>query len=213
MPTPPAAARKDRYHHGDLPAALLDAVESIVAEQGVAAVSLRAAARQVGVSHAAPAHHFGDLHGLLVAFARRGHQRFHDALQEARQEAGDAPLPQRLVAVGWAYFHFAVANPGVFSIMFRDDLEADVFGPEVEPPPDAFGILRSLVAEGLGGVDPEGPEVTRMAMCTWAQVHGAVVLWLQGAPRSMAGLAADDYHQAMLDAALRALQADPAWAG
>jgi len=47
------------YHHGDLPAALLKAVESAVAEYGVSGVSLRDVARRASVSHGAPAHHFG----------------------------------------------------------------------------------------------------------------------------------------------------------
>ena len=60
------------YHHGDLPNALLAAVGDIVEENGVANVSLREAARRAGVSHSAPAHHFGDKEGMLAAFAERG---------------------------------------------------------------------------------------------------------------------------------------------
>ena len=57
------------YHHGDLPAALLEAVESAVLEHGPGSVSLRDIARRAGVSHGAPAHHFGNKAGLLTAFA------------------------------------------------------------------------------------------------------------------------------------------------
>ena len=62
------------YHHGDLPAALLDAVAAAVAEHGVTGVSLRDVARRAGVSHGAPAHHFGSKAGMLTAFATRGYQ-------------------------------------------------------------------------------------------------------------------------------------------
>lgn len=209
MSTETTAPDKGRYHHGDLPNALLDAAESIVAADGVSALSLRAAARQVGVSHAAPAHHFGDLHGLLVALARRGHGRFHAALVAARDEVHDAPLDARLGAAGRAYFRFAVENPGVFSIMFSCGDE--VFESETEPVPDAFSVLRVLVAEGLGGVDPEDRVVGRLAMSTWATIHGSVVLWLQGAPRTMLEVEIDEYYPPILDSALRALQSDPMW--
>jgi AcrR family transcriptional regulator len=57
------------YHHGDLRAALIDAAKALIAERGVDGFSLRAAARRAGVSAAAPAHHFGDVRGLLTAVA------------------------------------------------------------------------------------------------------------------------------------------------
>ena len=54
---PPARAS---YHHGDLRRALIDAALDVIATSGPGNVSLRALARSAGVSHAAPAHHFGD---------------------------------------------------------------------------------------------------------------------------------------------------------
>lgn len=57
------------YHHGDLRAALLHAAEEELAERGMEAFSLRSVAKRAGVSHAAPAHHFGDAQGLLTALA------------------------------------------------------------------------------------------------------------------------------------------------
>ena len=55
------------YHHGDLRAALLAAAEVELSEKGVEGFSLRSVAKRAGVSHAAPAHHFGDSQGLLTA--------------------------------------------------------------------------------------------------------------------------------------------------
>src|SRR6266496_4233805 len=88
----PTAARP--YHHGDLPRAL--------AEAGPAAVSLRDLARRAGVSHAAPAHHFGDKAGLLTAVAADGFERLAAALQAADAETG------RFIDIGAAYVRFAV---------------------------------------------------------------------------------------------------------
>jgi AcrR family transcriptional regulator len=67
---------KDSYHHGDLRAALIKAGEAVLAETGVTGFSLRAVAKRVGVSHSAPAHHFGDAKGLLDALATEGFRRF-----------------------------------------------------------------------------------------------------------------------------------------
>src|SRR6266545_2647250 len=55
------------YHHGDLRRALLAAAVAAIEERGPAAISLRDLARRANVSHAAPAHHFGDKAGLLAA--------------------------------------------------------------------------------------------------------------------------------------------------
>src|SRR5262245_7555964 len=53
------------YHHGALREALLKAAETVLRRDGLAGLTLRAVAREAGVSHAAPTHHFGDLTGLL----------------------------------------------------------------------------------------------------------------------------------------------------
>ncbi len=60
------------YHHGDLHEALLQAAERVLERDGLAGLTLRAVAREAGVSHAAPTHHFGDLTGLLSELAAIG---------------------------------------------------------------------------------------------------------------------------------------------
>jgi AcrR family transcriptional regulator len=92
--TPEAARRASpapRYHHGDLRAALLRAAEDELTERGAEGFSLRGVARRVGVSHAAPAHHFADTGALLAALAAEGFRRFL-ATQRAHQ-ARAAPQP------------------------------------------------------------------------------------------------------------------------
>ena len=80
-------ARHDGYHHGDLRAALLAAGEEVLEESGVAGFSLRHVARRVGVSHSAPAHHFGDAQGLLAALATDGFRRFLAAMRVRQRDA------------------------------------------------------------------------------------------------------------------------------
>jgi AcrR family transcriptional regulator len=69
------------YHHGNLRAALLDAAECSVEEQGAEQLSLRELARAVGVSHAAPRSHFPDRQALLDALAERGFDRLAAAMR------------------------------------------------------------------------------------------------------------------------------------
>ena len=108
------------YHHGDLKSAVLAAAEKILETEGVDALTLRAVARMVGVSHTAPKNHFGDLEGLLSELAAVGYGRFGAALLAAMESAGADPR-QRLKAMGLAYVAFARAYPNLFILMYRSD--------------------------------------------------------------------------------------------
>src|SRR5437763_13451961 len=104
------------YHHGDLRRTLLAAAAEAIAEHGPAAISLRDLARRADVSHAAPAHHFGDKAGLLTALAAEGYGLLAAALGEAAERTGS------FLEVGVAYVGFAVDHPAHFAVMYRPDL-------------------------------------------------------------------------------------------
>ena len=71
------------YHHGALRDALLGAAERVLEREGLAGLTLRAVAREAGVSHAAPTHHFGDLTGLVSELAAIGFRQFNAAMVAA----------------------------------------------------------------------------------------------------------------------------------
>jgi AcrR family transcriptional regulator len=166
------------YHHGDLPAALLNAVEEIVRERGIGAVTLREAARRAGVSHAAPAHHFGDKAGLLTAFAAQGCALLRARLIEARDSPGDERSP--LFAIGLAYVRFAIERPEHFAVMFRSEY---VHGDDAEDRAAreaAFGVLLDSVRAIRPDLAPDDPSILHAATGAWATVHGIATLWLDG---------------------------------
>lgn len=170
----------DTYHHGDLRTALLDAVGKIIDEKGIGAVSLREAARRAGVSHSAPAHHFGDKLGLLTAFAARGFELFgstlHDAFQHAAHEGSEAQFR----AIGVAYITFAVEHRAYFEVMFRSEMH-DQQDQELHAISQrAFGVLMGAV-EAMDPVDLGETNPMHVAMGAWATVHGLATLWLDGA--------------------------------
>ncbi len=107
------------YHHGALKEALLAAAEEILTEQGVAGLTLREAARRVGVSHAAPKNHFGDVRGLSSELAAVGFRRLASKLSKAAAEATGAD--DAMDAIGRAYVGFARASPGLFHLMYRSE--------------------------------------------------------------------------------------------
>src|SRR5512139_1646614 len=80
---PGRAKHETPYHHGALRDALLQAAERVLERDGLPGLTLRAVAREAGVSHAAPTHHFGDLTGLLSELAAIGFRRFNEAMVAA----------------------------------------------------------------------------------------------------------------------------------
>src|SRR5690606_36808708 len=90
--TKKAGVRADRtvgagYHHGDLRRALLAATEELLEAEGIEAFTLREVARRAGVSHGAPAHHFGDVRGLLSEFTAESFAQLSAAMRRRRARA------------------------------------------------------------------------------------------------------------------------------
>lgn len=175
------------YHHGDLPSALLVAVEECVRERGAAALTLREVARRAGVSHAAPAHHFGDKAGLLTAYATQGLSDMAARMAAARASGVEVSgreavrrLADPLGRLAVAYVTFAVEEPARFAVMFgSEQLHTD--------DPRYQAAAESALAELYGAVQdvrtdlaPGDPELLHAATGAWAVVHGFASLWLAG---------------------------------
>lgn len=158
----------------DLRRALLAAAAAEIAEHGPSAISLRSIARRAGVSHAAPAHHFGGRSGLLTAVAAEGFRRMNQRMEAAAEGA-----PSPLLAIGRAYVTFARDHPGEFAVMYRPELldrsDPALAGASAE----AYQRLTDTLAATPGAVcEGEDPEVT--AARHWALVHGLATLVVTG---------------------------------
>ena len=163
----------DTYHHGDLPAALRVATAELVAERGPRGFSLREVARRAGVSHAAPAHHFGDSRGLLTAVAVEGFTILADALAAASKHPGDARA--RLRACGEAYVATARAHPGHYVVMLDESIhDPDDEGVLAEGM-RAFAQLVQTIEAVRDEINP-ALDVDAAATLCWAAMHGLVEL-------------------------------------
>jgi len=210
-----------RYHHGDLANALTSAAVALAREGGPDAVVLREAARRVGVSPAAAYRHFAGHDDLLYAVKLRAQQELADAM-EARVNAAEPEADpafealRRLTAVGFAYLHFALEEPGLFRTAFchtaqpaseaddevqaesgdhgqPDGADADGAAPGVRDLRRyrAFKILSEsldLLVQ-LGLLRPERRPNAEIP--AWAMVHGLATLLLDG-PLDLGDKAAQD---------------------
>ena len=168
-----AARMAASYHHGNLRAAVLDAALEHLSAAGPESLSLRDLARRAGVSHAAPAHHFGSKAGLLTELATEGHLRFAAALSAAWESTGS------FLEVGVAYVVFASENPGYFSVMFRPDL-VNVDDPGlVAAVAESNAVLYGPLAETAAG-DPDF-DLMLGGVAAWSLVHGLAALLAAGA--------------------------------
>jgi AcrR family transcriptional regulator len=155
------------YHHGDLRRVLLETAVASLRESGPAALSLREVARRAGVSHAAPAHHFGDKRGLLTAVAAEGFRRLAATLGATYQATGD------VAEVGVAYVRFAVEQRPYFDVMFRPELY-DPADPELDAARTASGAALS----GPAATVSDRP--LQAGIATWSLVHGLATLGVTG---------------------------------
>ena len=174
------------YHHGDLHDALLAAAERVLERDGLPGLTLRAVAREAGVSHAAPTHHFGDLSGLLSELAAIGFRRFNEAMIAAGNSETH-PLMKAL-ARAKAYVAYAQAQPGMYGLMFRTE-RLDMTRPSLhEAATASFEGLATAVSlslsrnEKLTGQALETLSLDQAAAIAraWSLVHGFTMLLLDG---------------------------------
>lgn len=175
-----SVARQQPYHHGDLHQTLLAVAERILERDGIRGLTLRAVAREAGVSHAAPTHHFGDLARLLSELAAIGFRRFTEALVEA---SANKPFPEAGRARAKAYIGFAQASPAMFKLMFRRE-RLDMGCPVLnEAQSCAFVIMASAVGERRNEqVEKEHLTLAQAADIArvWSLVHGFATLAIDG---------------------------------
>lgn len=167
------------YHHGDLRSALLSSAEAILVERGVEGFTLRECARRAGVSPAAPAHHFGNMTGLLTAIATLGFEGLADAMGAAASLAGPQPR-DRLDAIGRAYVDYAFEHPGRFRVIFGR-FPLDHTSPALaESSARSYGILADTIAHLGRQARMDAAQEQASLVMAWAIVHGFATLVLDG---------------------------------
>lgn len=164
-----STSTKTGYHHGDLRTSLLSTAMSML-EAGKP-FSLRAIAREAGVSATAPYRHFTDRDALESALAAQG-------LRDLKTDlTGSGALPataEDLGELAVAYVAFAMRRPALFRLMFGNACD-EGNAERVE----AAGEIHDLLAMAMTQVFPEA-DADALASAGWAFAHGMAYLHLDG---------------------------------
>jgi len=170
----PARNGNRPYHHGNLRAA---SALSLIESGGPGELSLRRAARDIGVSQTAPLYHFGNKFGLLVAVATEGF-RMLLASRRARLE-GQVGARNRLRLAMLTYVEFGVGHPALFRLMTGPDIRNHSNDPELEQAAsETYASLRTCIADYLQEIGHAPEQAGRASLAAWATSHGIVTILL-----------------------------------
>jgi AcrR family transcriptional regulator len=179
----PRPGKGDRYHHGDLRAALIDTAVELIGERGVRGFSLAEASRRLGVAVSAPYAHFTDRDDLLAAVAVRAFELFRAFLLPEMDKFADPA--ERLAGMARGYVRFAAHHRPLFEVLYEAGLDK-VRHPEIEaaeqPINDAFlDAVRALA----GGDDTMAED---LATAVEATARGYAMLLLDDGPDQESGV-------------------------
>src|ERR1700751_1125049 len=174
MPSRLARKPQNTYHHGDLRQALVQAALKEAEQGGPEAISLKALAKDLGVSQPAPYRHFADRDALLQAVTAEAFRQFNAILRKAI----DAPSKRsKLSRFAQAALDFGLRRNGIYRLMFASRTMACA-AKDSELHVAARQSL-SLLVESF-----EAPAVgllrERHALQVWAALHGVISLAEQG---------------------------------
>lgn len=145
-----------------------------MATRGVAAVSLRSIAADMGWTAASLYRYFGSKAELLAATRAAAYDRFSDRIEAAHASSDD--LWERSRAIGDAYVDFAAQEPAAYKLIFAYEQEAGERTEELARAEERSRLtLTTYVGEMVDAGLLEGDREV-LAHVYWAALHGLVVL-------------------------------------
>ena len=183
-----------RYHHGDLKSSLIEAANIILVRDGADALSLRAIAAEVGVSHMAPYSHFKNKKELMHAVATAGFMQMSASMEKVKASFNK---PEDLILeYGAACLEFATKNAQLYRLMLgqvetsgRKNSRANtkentlISTPNKSPLSDLESFSKTpfiLLREAFAMRTSDKALARAQAMGAWSMVHGMSALIIEG---------------------------------
>ena len=155
---------------------------------GDPAVTLRAVAQAVGVSHNAPYRHFKDRSALLAAIAERDFEMLAAAFDQAL--AGNGQAIERLKEALAAFIRYGRDYPARYRLLFSDP-EIGATGGTLEAAAlAAFMAFARLVEDAQAARALPAISTRELAGLIYATAHGLIDLQAGGRMREQKGLTA-----------------------
>jgi AcrR family transcriptional regulator len=178
-----------------------------IAAQGAPALSLRAIARQIGMTAPGLYRYFPSRDDLVTALIIDAFDLFAQSLEAARDALPAADHAGRCRAVCLAYFQWAVAYPERYTLIFGAPVPGYQMQAAAYPAAQrGFLALQTVIGEAFlaGQINPDSalrhlqpallaryetlstfgmpypPQVTHLALKTWSEMHGVTSLYLSG---------------------------------
>jgi AcrR family transcriptional regulator len=189
--------------HPDLPAAIKETAWKQIAEHGSPALSLRAIARELGITAPAIYNYFRRRDDLVTALIVDAFNSLAESQKDAIHDLPEDDFPARLSALGLAYRDWAVTHPQRYQLIFGTPIPGYEAPADITVPAAAWAIvplietLQAIFTTGRLRVErfaPLTPELRSMleawsqftggrnievlyaALVIWSRVHGLVTL-------------------------------------
>jgi AcrR family transcriptional regulator len=158
--------KTQKYHHGNLEAALLEAGVRVARISGSKNLGVNALAKEVSVSPMAVYRHFSNGEGLKASSSQQAREELARRMIEAISH--ETSVKARFEATGRTYIQFALNEPGLFSVAFV----ACEAPPKREDSPSAWMVFQDSILDLCNEGLIQAAEVRQVTDFAWAAVHG-----------------------------------------
>jgi AcrR family transcriptional regulator len=159
------------YHHGDLHGAALSAALELLEQGGMDAVSMRAVASKVGVTHRALYRWFPDREALLLELAATGFQCLAEALSQRTIITDQKTPPFQFTT---CYLRFALSRPHLYCLSMSQSRTSLALCPRLKASTTAVIETCQRVLGSQFGARRDD------IITLWALLHGLYDLYSNG---------------------------------
>ncbi len=164
------------YHHGDLRQAILEAACGYLREDNADTLSLRAIAREIGVSQTAPYRHFDSRNALFAGIATWGFRILEKRLQASLAQQAESAVDQ-MIEMGLVYLQFSVEHFEKYQMFFDSSLVDFDEYPDLQAASSAcFDLMLNLIRQGKSEGHYRDVDEEHLAAVVWSGLHGVASL-------------------------------------